>query len=297
MELKHIIKKLIGPTLSHKIGTKIFFARNRNIRQLIEVNTDYKGIHNGKRCFIFGNGPSLKKIDFSLFENEYTFTVNQLPKNPNFSKLKTTYHVWADENFFMLDSERIEDLEVIKTMKRVNTPGNNPKVFYKTSACEMIHKFDLDSELKIGYYAQGCWENWKYNNYIDFSEPVPGFSTVTHYCILLAVYMGFSEIYLLGCDCTGIINAIEGWMNVDNSNFQKLEYAFEMSKEDKRISQRGHMNCSIRDEFLGWARLFDDYKKLYQYCLDKNVKLFNATNPTLLQTVPKIDLEDVLKSK
>lgn len=33
----------------------------------------YKGIHEGQRCFIIGNGPSLKPEDLDLLEHEYTF--------------------------------------------------------------------------------------------------------------------------------------------------------------------------------------------------------------------------------
>lgn len=294
MSIKYSIKKILGPKLSHKIGAYLFFTKNKDVKVNLKANVELKNKYHGKRCFIFGNGPSLKKLDFSKFENEYTFTVNQLPKNPNFDKLKTTFHMYADENFFNLDFSKPEDIEIIETMKKINTKDNKPICFYKNTAYEMIKQSGLDEILDIRYYAQGCWELWDPKCYFSFDDLVPGFGTVVHYCICLAVYMGFSEIYLLGCDCTGIINAIEGWMNLENSDNQNLQYAYDVSETEKKVHQRGHMNCSMKDEFFGWGHLFNDYEKLRDYCAHKGVKLYNATWPTLLQSIEMVNIEDII---
>lgn len=295
MKIKQTVKKILGSELSHKIGMELRFHQNPKLRGLIGNNIEFKNKHKGKRCFIFGNGPSLKNVDFSLFENEYTITVNQLPKNSNFGQLKTTYHVWADENFFRLDKNKPEDMELLQIMKRVNSENNKPIVFYKDTAESMVKKYSLDKELDIRYYAEGCWETWNANNYFKFNELVPGFATVIQYCICLAVYMGFSKIYLLGCDCTGIINVIESWLNLDDSGDQRLLYAYEISENQKKISQRRNITYSIKEELLDSIKLFEDYERLRDYCLDKNVKLYNATVPSLLQSIEKVNLEDLFR--
>ncbi len=288
------MRRIIGIRLYHYIGTKIKFYKKPGLKKMIIKNRDFKDVHKGKRCFILGNGPSLQNVDFSLLEKEYTITVNMLPRDSRFPKLKTNYHVWADENFFMLHKDRPEDMAVLEIMKQVNTKGNKPVVFYKVSAKNMIKQFGLDKLINIHYYEEGCWNKWTSKNNIRFDEPVPYFSTVIHYCICLAVYMGFKEIYLLGCDCTGIINSIEGWINLDNSSMQNLQYGYEVNENDKKISQRSHMKCNIRDEFIGWAGLLDDYEKLSDYCKERGTKLLNATHPTILQSIERVSLEDIL---
>ena len=35
-------------------------------------------IHKGERCFIIGNGPSLKQTDLTKLKNEYTFGLNRI---------------------------------------------------------------------------------------------------------------------------------------------------------------------------------------------------------------------------
>lgn len=294
MNIKHIVKIILGKALSHKLGSYLYFRRNRDVKELLKINIDLKDKYKGKRCFIFGNGPSLKSLDFSKFKDEYTFTVNLLTKHPNYEKLKTSFHMYADENFFYKDSTDAEIKEVVEAIKKINTKDNKPICFFKNTASDFLKKCGLDNMLNIRYFAQGAWEQWDSRNYFSFDDLVPGFGTVVQYCICLAVYMGFSEIYLLGCDCTGIINAIEGWMNLDNSGNQNLQYAYKVSEDEKKIHQRGHMNCSIKDEFLGWGHLFNDYEKLRDYCSDKGVKIYNATRPTLLQSIELVNIDDIL---
>src|SRR5574338_1535950 len=38
----------------------------------------YYNLHQGKRCFIIGNGPSLKDTDLGKLRNEYTFGMNRI---------------------------------------------------------------------------------------------------------------------------------------------------------------------------------------------------------------------------
>ena len=44
----------------------------------LEKTKKLQNSFSGKRCIIIGNGPSLKKVDFSLLSNEYTFGLNRV---------------------------------------------------------------------------------------------------------------------------------------------------------------------------------------------------------------------------
>jgi len=48
--------------------------RQDSIRRL----TALKDKHRGERCFIIGNGPSLRNTDLSCLRNEYTFGMNRI---------------------------------------------------------------------------------------------------------------------------------------------------------------------------------------------------------------------------
>ena len=108
--------------------------------------------------------------------------------------------------------------------------------------------------------------------------------------ILVAVYMGFSEIYLLGCDCTFILNIINARLEAS----EKMEYAYECSTNElNRICKQ--QKTALEWELKNFAALFRAYRTLNMYCEHHGVKLYNATRGSLLEGIEKVRIEDVLK--
>lgn len=257
----------------------------------LKKNIQFKNKYNGKRCFILGNGPSLASVDFSRLATEYTFTVNQISRNKRFHELKTNFHMWSDERLFMIDKSRPEDLDLIESMKLVSSENNHPVVFYKSAAKHIIEEFELHKYLDIRYFEQG-WYRLNANSTISFTNFTPAFSTVVHYLICLAVYMGFTEIYLLGCDCTSVVNIANAFLK----DAQNSLYAYDISSNEKKRIERIQARTTVKEELASSLRLFEDYEILYKYCINNNVRLFNASSTTLLDSVPRVQLENVLNN-
>src|SRR5437870_4954347 len=59
-----------------------------------------KDIHRGKRCFILGNGPSLKQQDLSLLRDEHVFVTNWFVLQEEFQKLRHSYLCVSDPHFW-----------------------------------------------------------------------------------------------------------------------------------------------------------------------------------------------------
>ena len=256
MSIKHIISELIlSPEQNVKLKKKRTEKNNAELLPLISANEKYLNIHSGKRCFIIGNGPSLKNVDLSKLKDEYTITVNQSPRMENFKDIHTTYHLWVDERFFHIDKNNPNDMELLDVMRKVNTEDNKPTVFYKVPAYNMIKKFGLDKEQKISYIMDGYINTDTPNVDFPITEPVPIFSTCIHYAILIAVYMGFKEIYLLGCDCTGIINTINARME----SSREFAYAYNISENERKRMIAQNKQSALADEFDWYAKLFRTY--------------------------------------
>lgn len=264
--------------------------KRRKEMELIKCNTKFKNIHQGKRCFIIGNGPSIKQIDLSQLKDEITFTVNQLPRMNEFSEIRTTYHLWSDERFFDLDPQSEEDAELLRVMKSVNTKGNKPTVFYKTTAHSMIDEFNLTNDLDIEYYMDGGIGNQQSTIEYPIDRLIPKFATCIHYAIVIAVYMGFSEIYLLGCDCTGIINTINARIDAN----QAYEYAYQVTENEKKRMMKVSKYTSIADEFEWYGNLLRTYGVLYEYAQNHKCSLYNATETSIIEGVPKVDFERII---
>lgn len=259
-------------------------------KKLFEKNAELKNSYCGKRCFIIGNGPSIKNMDLTHLKDEITFTVNQFPRSKQYSDLNPNFHMWADERFFDISEDRVEDMELLNVMKSVNLNDCCPKVFYKVAAKEMIEKFKLDQILDAYYFddisVPGGSEKF---DYIDFTQPVPRFSTVCHYLICLAVFLGFSQIILIGCDCTGFVTLASAY---DSKNVD-AQYAYEMTDNEKKRLQRSNFRCSIQSELKWYANIFDEYEKLLMYCASHNVQLLNASEGGTLTSLPRVHFEDL----
>lgn len=286
------LSKFITPSIYLMLKELKYNNIIKPYKALLSKNAKYRDIHKGKRCFILANGPSISNLDFSLLKDEITFTVNQIVRNPQFEKLNANYHMWADRIFFEIKDNNEEDMEMLQVIKNVSEKAPGVEIFYEITAKPMIDKYHLDECSNVAYF-QAIVLNFDIMEkaFIDFTHCLPNYPTVIDYAICLAVYMGFSSIYLLGCDCTGFINLAQNKMAKAQNNL----YAFEISENAAKRMEKYSKQRNIRDELNSYVTLFDEYDKLGIYCKKNGVKLFNATDGGLLECLPRVKLEEVLR--
>ena len=62
----------------------------------LSKNIELKDRHKGRRAFIVGNGPSIKRQDLKLLKNEISFFVNRAFVHEDYAIIKPTYHIFID---------------------------------------------------------------------------------------------------------------------------------------------------------------------------------------------------------
>jgi len=254
---------------------------------LIRKNKKFKNLHKGQRCFILGNGPSLKDQDLSLLQNEIVFTVNQIATMDGFDKIKTNYHFWADPAFF---EKKYGDTS--NFMYSVNTEDNKPECFAPHYAYDWVKINRLDLFLKINFFMP-LWNISRLKKKNEFTKPIAGAYTVVHYAVLLAIFMGFSEIYLLGCDMTGILTNMAIWQK----ECTIPGYAYELREADKVIIKEAAAVIAKEDVFYGYGNMFAGYRLLNEYCTKNNIKFSNLTRGGILDILLRENYEDVIGTK
>ena len=287
------IKHLYFQYMMQKAYIKSFLSlqiKHKDWNMLLKENEKYKGKHKGERCFILGNGPSLKTDDLKELENEFVFSVNQIARHPDFEYIKPTYHFWADPNFFEIDENKSEDLELLEVMKRVNTKDNSPICFFPVQQNSFVEEFKLSDDLKISYFYTGLYFFDGFDSKIDYTKVVPGFGTVVQWCITMAIYMGFSEIYLLGCDNTGIVTTIKSALKTNDDN----DYVYEVTENEKKRLEALLNKNSLEDYLREYMNTFVGYRNLFYYCKKRNIKLVNCSSITVIDSIPRDSLTNVL---
>ena len=127
---------------------------------------------------------------------------------------------------------------------------------------------------------------------MDISDPITGYWNVVQCAVTIAIYMGFSEIYLLGVDFTGILEFI-------NTILDRPLNSHAYDDEDLKAS---HQKAIDKHGFAFWLfnfyRMFLGFEKLNYVCWNiLKRKLINCSAQTLIDSVPRMDLMDVLKNK
>lgn len=247
----------------------------------------YKNIHEGERCFIIGNGPSLTVEDLEKLSGEITFASNKIHMLYNQTKWRPTYYGFIDtelakhnfNNFIKYNSNIFTCDECINIMKLYGYKKDNKvmKIRYKWYS------------KKIPKGKDGKAHQRYRTDLLNYSYPIT--ATVTSFLFELAIYMGIKEIYFIGVDN----NYKTDKKSKDSQHFVK---GYVTGKEKKR------MDDAILNEhkifgFESIKEYFNDSYKQMKLFADKNgIKVFNATRGGKLEVFKRIVLEDVnLKDK
>lgn len=273
---------------------KYHLTKGRKQYALLESNRDLKGCLRGKRCFIIGNGPSLKQQDLEGLRDEVVFTVNQAARHDFYEKIHSNFHLWTDPNLFVIEEGSSVDSSIVDLMREVKTQDNNPICFFPLEQVKFVEKYSLDKTLNIYYLSPEL--GWLYEGFeevFDLERPIPVFGTVVQYAICAAIYMQASEIYLLGCDNTGIINSVNSLLDEnDGSN-----YGYHVSTSEIVRMRRTAERNGLELDSLAYYNNLKSYRLLYNYCTNRNVKLINCSARTVIDCIPRMDLRDVLRKK
>lgn len=153
--------------------------RRESIRRLDSLRDS----HRGERCFILGNGPSLRQTDLTKLRHEFTFGLNRIYLLFAELGFPTTFFVSTNDLVIEQCRDEIMALPIPKFLtwrsRRFFTEEQfhqeEPPVFLYTTYTGP--RFTRRASRRI-------WEG----------------ATVTYVALQLAFHMGFSTVYLVGVD-------------------------------------------------------------------------------------------------
>mgnify|MGYP003287963286 CR=1 FL=1 len=251
-------------TETNYVDKKICEIDHINICNLMYYNPEYqnvklekyKNIYLGKRCFVIGNGPSLRMDDLTKLKqnNEICFGSNGI------------YHAydktdWRPDYYVIVDFIRYkESYETIKTF-----PGETMFVrrFYNMEGMEYNRESNVfNSPPQKSYYEFSG----------DITKAIYSGATVTYNMLQIAAYMGFSEIYLLGVDFS----------------FDTLQ-----SKGTNHFDTRYETTSKMKDIFHHDENLAA-YIAAEKYSRDHGFRIYNATRGGKLEVFERVNFDSLL---
>lgn len=266
--------------------------KNNEIRKKIAENIDVKNAYQGKRCFVLANGPSINEENLEHLNGEYVITVNQMIRKPEFVNLAPIANIWADPAYFDENMPEESKKEFSNLFERSCKVTNSILNFVPINARSFIMNRGLEVE-GVRYFDPALSFYNGYSKSISFDKMMPGFQNIVQYAIVLAIYMGFKEIYILGCDSTGIITKINSVLGEEIEDC----YTYDLGKKGQNYVNSLLDYFTIEEQFAGWTKTFQLYEELNKYCVDNGIILANCSKRTIIQSIPRRSMESVLHSK
>lgn len=230
-----------------------------------------KDTHKGEKCFVIGNGPSLRAEDLTVLEKNgiATFAANRIYKLFENTDWRPTYYACEDE--FVLEDIQDKINELDFKYKFIPINFNWFKDIKINNAYYFYQKFD--STLQQGGSRPDFFSE-------DVTRCIPCRGSVITTCVQLAVYMGFTEIYLIGVDHSfSRMTDKNGNLIVD----EKIKDHFGNQKNADE-NTKGIFNIDTA------TQSFMDMK---EFCDKLNVKVYNATRGGKLEVFPRVDFDDL----
>lgn len=173
---RDMLRPVAGPVLDLFSGIgwrgNPLYARNR------ELLAGLKDKHRGERCFIMGNGPSLKHTNLPALAGEYTFGLNRIYLLFDEMGFVPSYYVSINRHLIeqcWADISKIPRPRFIGLAGAEYLPHDDDGIIFLRRLRRPHFSRDV---------AWGIWEG----------------ATVTYAAMQIAHYLGFEEVILVGVD-------------------------------------------------------------------------------------------------
>jgi hypothetical protein len=183
-------RKKILPKLVAGCKRPFFFFRRLLLAQGVVITKNDKRIvalkdkHGGQRCFVLGNGPSLRTQDLDRLKEEITFASNKIYLAFEDTDWRPTYYSVIDVLVAENNRFEIDGLNLTKVFE----PNIMP--FFKKESAIWLNSLmapQVNGEPEPRFS-------------LDALDGVYGGCTVIYLQLQLAFYLGIREIYLIGVD-------------------------------------------------------------------------------------------------
>ena len=227
----------------------------------------FKNKYEGGRCFIVGNGPSLRIEDLEAIRNEYSFGANRIYNLFSSTTWRPTFYMSVDLDVLRHSWQELDTYDFNEMF--LATPLDFDMSLFKNKATRIFQ----DPRFVVN----------KYNDltaYIseDVSKVFSVGYTVTFTAIQFAIYMGFKEIYLIGMDF----------------NFStKREKSGKITKDD---SVQDHFYAK---KYQATVPFFYDnnlyaYNVAREYAEKHGIRILNATRGGKLEVFERVNMDELI---
>lgn len=252
-------------------------------RNVLAANASLKNRYRGQRCFIVGNGPSVKQIDLPRLRGEAVFSVSNGYLHEDYATMAPAYHCVPQITY-----GRMTEADVVSWFCEMDRGIGRAELFLNETEATLVRQYGLFPKRTVHYLAlRNSFDDLGDRRIIDLTGPVPRVESVPVMTLTIALYMGFKEIVLLG---------------IDHDHFKTGRYVYAFAPQaqkgkDSTVKDSGEVAISRYDDFQSLARLWRQYRVLRDIAQANGVSIVNASPSSELDEFPRVRLDDLLGVK
>ncbi len=156
------------------------------------------------------------------------------------------------------------------------------ELFLSYTEYDLVKEYNFFSKINVNYvYFNASFPDQ--TEIIDISKAIPRVQSVPIMCLIIAMYMGFNEIYLIG---------------TEHDSFRTGDYKYFYTP--KVLADTGFNVGSgdkikyLYEELRGSTILWEQYRAIKKIALARNTTIFNATLGGALDEFERVDLQNIL---
>lgn len=245
-------------------------------RELLQNNNFLKNRHLKKRCFILATGPSINKQNLRRLKDEKCIALSNFLVHPEFDLIHPEYYCIAPYH------EPITVQAWHNWIKELDSGAGNAVMFSSLADRERNQYNGAFENRQIHYLKFGAPLRTLLARGADLTHPVPGPQSVTIMALMIAIYMGFEKIYLLGCDHDWILHLGES-----SHFYDEDQHALNRNGYDEWFGPDLSYYCK------SYVRLWKQYKSILSVARSRNISIYNATSGGLLDVFPRVNFDSL----
>jgi hypothetical protein len=262
------------------------------VKRSSKANLRFKNIHAGERCFILASGPSINMQDLTPLANEVCFSVGQFFHHPLAGTIKPIYHIEAPMHQ-PFKHDTVENLfNRLSAVYKHSPTLFLGHLFYKYSFYEYIRQTteqinSLTNFINYENAPQLSEKNYQNEDLWDITKTPFVTRTVVYSAIQVAAYMGFSKIYLLGCDHDYLKRHF--LQTFESSHFY-AENNSVLGDDGTKYLDSFTLENWFKEYYYRWKQ----YRLMNQFLSKRGQFVYNATEGGMLDVFQRVRFCDII---
>lgn len=249
--------------------------------RMLAPNKALRGRHRGERGFIVCNGPSVKAQDLLPLRDEVTLFVHSGYHHPDYDSIRPRYHCVAPAHF----NHKLTRDDFVTWFHEMQGRIGPAELFLNAADEPIAREAGLTEGRTIHYLdLRGPMEPAPDRRLFDLTETIPEIQSVPIMCLMIMMYLGFKEIYLVG---------------VEHSDWKSGSYKYFYEKsaldgKDESLDDEGRPITKNYQTFATMLNLWSQYRVLGEIARVNGVRIVNATAGGELDEYERADLARIL---